>query len=114
MKKAVLLLMLLAILVGCEFSSVDYQAIEYRVTGSTATADLVYQNGRLGTSLQSGVIVPWSLSFMGNPRSSLFISAQKDDNPATNVTVTIYANGNVFATSTVSGAKVTATADGTL
>jgi uncharacterized protein YceK len=116
MKKVIVLLAVLTVILsGCDFASRNLnQAIEYRVTGSTSTADLTFENSGGGTSQQSGVTVPWSYTFTANPGDFLYISAQKDGNPATDVTVTIYAEGSVFGTSTSSGAYVIATAHGIL
>ncbi len=122
MKKLIVLLAILTI-AGCQKQSLPDIAgptilgpvnVEYRVTGSTATADVTYQNSSEGTSQQSGVSIPWSYSFTKSTEMFLYISAQKDGNPSTDVTVTIYKNGSVFKTSTSSGAYVIADAYGDL
>ena len=111
MEKAfVLIVVLLAFLSACNLN--QGRSIQYSVTGSTVTAEVLFENSSEGITRSLGVAIPWSYSFISDPGDFVYISAQKDDDPATDVTVTIYVDGRVLQTSTASGAYAMATASG--
>jgi len=87
--------------------------VEYRVTGTCSRVDVTYQNSDGGTSQVTNKSLPWSYTFTGGTGDFVYVSAQNQEKNGS-VTCTIYRNGNVFKTSTSSGAYVIATASGSL
>lgn len=85
--------------------------VEYRVTGSAYSVFITYANKTEGTS-QEYANVPWTYSWSGAKSGQfLYVSAQNQWDTGS-VTVEIYKNGNLFKTSTSTGAYVIATASG--
>lgn len=83
--------------------------VEYKITGSASRVDVTLNNASGGTSQYTDVSVPHSYRFDTFSDWFLYISAQNQGEYGS-VTVTIYLNGEVVATSTSSGAYVIATA----
>jgi len=85
--------------------------VEYRVSGSAYSVFITYVNKTEGTS-QEYSNTPWSYSWSGAKSGQfLYVSAQNQWDTGS-VTVEIYKNGNLFKTSTSTGAYVIATASG--
>jgi uncharacterized repeat protein (TIGR02543 family) len=84
--------------------------VEYKITGTASQVDVTLNNATGGTEQYDNVSVPHSYSFDTFSDWFLYISAQNQGEYGS-VTVTIYLNGEVVATSTSSGAYVIATAD---
>ena len=110
MKKIIILLLAAIILSSCDFF---IGMMEYEVTGSASSVDVTYANESGGTSRQSGVSLPWSYSFTGDPGDFVYILAE-NKGATGSVTATIYKNGNEFKTSTSSAPYGTAEASGVL
>ena len=83
--------------------------ITYEVTGTALAASLTFTNEDGGTSQESDVWLPWTYSFEAEEGDWVSILAQNTGDTGS-VTVTIYRDGEVFRTSTSSGAYVIATA----
>jgi len=121
MKKFLFLFILMvSILIGCRedpyndtSSEPTYFDVKYEVTGTTSKVDITIENESGGTSQFSDVSVPWIYEFRRISGSFVYLSAQNQLSSGS-VTVTIYKNGNVFKSSSSSGAYVIATAYGTL
>lgn len=111
-KILVLTLFIIACLFSCDAfeTSADFR---YTVTGTAKTASLTYENADGGTSQESDVVLPWEYSFSldKSTYNFLYISAQNGTREGT-VIVTIYKDGDVYKTSTSSGAFTIATASG--
>lgn len=86
--------------------------LEYRISGSAATADLTYQNSMGTTSQRQNTALPASLSFPVFNGGYVYISAQNGASTGT-ITVSIYRRGQLFSTNTASGSYAIATASGT-
>ena len=84
--------------------------VEYKITGSASQVDVTLNNATGGTEQYDNVSVPHSYSFDTFSDWFLYISAQNQGEYGS-VTVTIYLNGEIVATSTSSCAYVIATAD---
>jgi hypothetical protein len=112
MKKATALLIVLLFFCGCSLFDTSYD-VEYKVTGTAIKVDITIENEDGGTSQYDDVSVPWSYAFKGEPGDFVYVSAQNQGQTGT-VTATIYRDGEIFKTSTSSGAYVIATASGTL
>jgi hypothetical protein len=97
-------------LVSCDFLLPE---VEYRVTGTALTVDLTIENSNGGTSQYSDEPLPWSYSYTGRSDDFVYVSAQNQGDTGT-VTATIYIDGDVYKTSTSSGAYVIATASGSI
>ena len=114
MKKVLFLIVIILVLL-LDFSSCDFllPEVEYRVTGTALTVDLTIENEDGGTSQYSDQSLPWSYSYTGRTDNFVYVSAQNQGATGT-VTATIYIDGDVFKTSTSSGAYVIATASGSI
>lgn len=109
----ILIVVLLASSASCPGPSTTSYSVEYQVTGSASTVFVTYENENGGTSQIASAIVPWSHTFTANSGDFVYISAQNNGDSGS-VTVTILEDGNVFKTSTSSGAYVIADASGML
>jgi hypothetical protein len=84
----------------------------YVITGTTGNeVNITLANASGGTEQYSNVSIPGKYSYSSFTNSFLYISAQNQGESG-RVTVSIYVNGNLFKTSTSSGAYVIATASG--
>jgi hypothetical protein len=83
----------------------------YRITGTASSVDVTLSNATGGTEQYSNVYLPKEYSYYSFSDDFVYISAQNQGEYGT-VTVSIYVNGNLFKTSTSSGAYVIATASG--
>ena len=113
MKKLIYLpLIILLSLTACPLFQ---KQVKYKVT-CTATPNLVditIENEDGGTSQFADVATPWAYEFESTKDAFVYVSAQNQQNNGS-VTVTIYINGDVFKTSTSTGAYVIATASGSI
>jgi hypothetical protein len=87
--------------------------VEYEVTGSAKSVSITMQNATGGTEQKSNEPLPFKSSFTAKNGTFVYISAQNDGESG-NVTATIKVNGNVFQTSTSTGAYVIASASGSV
>jgi len=83
--------------------------VEYKITGTASQVDVTLNNATGGTEQFDNVSVPHTYTFEEFNDWFLYVSAQNQGEYGS-VTVTIYLNGEVVATSTSSGAYVIATA----
>jgi hypothetical protein len=83
--------------------------VEYKITGTASRVSVTLNNATGGTEQYDNVSVPHTYIFDTFTDWFLYISAQNQGEYGS-VTVTIYLNGEVVATSTSSGAYVIATA----
>ena len=90
---------------------VSYPTVVYEITGSAHYASVTLSNRTGGTEQYGKVSIPWSYTDKSFSGSFLYISAQNLGEYGT-VTVSIYVNGELYKTSTSSGAYVIATASG--
>jgi hypothetical protein len=84
--------------------------VEYEITGTASTVSVTLNNATGGTEHFSNVSVPHTFTFE-NYRDWFFSVSAQNDGASGSVTVTIYIDGEVVATSTSSGAYVIASAD---
>ncbi len=94
---------------SCDTSSSPVR-VEYEVTGTAPTVFVTLNNATGGTEQFSNVSVPRTFTYDNYTYWFMYISAQNEGDSGS-VTVTIYVDGKVVATSTSSGAYVIATAD---
>ncbi|MCD6167577.1 hypothetical protein J7K19_12905 [bacterium] len=89
--------------------------VSYEVTGTCQTVFVTIANEDGGTSQFADVSVPWTYDFSHKVSEGTFVyvSAQNQQDYGS-VTVKIYKYGDVFKSSTSSGAYVIATASGTI
>lgn len=118
--RSIILLFLALLLFSCEYPAIEetdfsihYYDVKYEVTGSAITVSTTIENEDGGTSQFADVAVPWTYQFEGRQGDFVYVSAQNQGDTGS-VTVTIYYDGDVFKTSTSSGAYVIATAYGSL
>ena len=90
---------------------VSYPTIVYEITGTATYASVTLNNGGGGTEQYSNVSIPWSYTEKSFSDNFLYVSAQNQGDRGT-VTVKIYVDGELFKTSTSSGAYVIASASG--
>jgi len=83
--------------------------VEYKITGTASQVDVTLNNATGGTEQYDNVSIPHTYTFDTFSDWFLYISAQNQGEYGS-VTVTIYLNGEIVATSTSSGAYVIATA----
>lgn len=88
-------------------------AVTYKVTGTTASASVTYENATGGTEQVAGVTLPWSKSFKAKGGSFLYLCAQ-NQNANGDLTVEIDVDGTPRKSATASGAYVIADTNGTL
>jgi hypothetical protein len=124
MKKIlVIVVLIISLLIGCPSVTEDQYdvpvvkrtEVEYRVTCSAAPylVDITIENEDGGVSQFSDVVAPWSYSFTASKNDFVYVSAQNQQSSGT-ITASIYTDGNLFKTSTSSGAYVIATAYGSI
>ena len=115
MKKLISVILLVCVMglifVGCGVTTITSSVVEYEITGSASKVDVTLQNETGGTEQYSDVSVPHTYTFNYYTDWFLYISAQNQGDSGS-VTVTIYVDGEVFKTSTSSGAYVIASASG--
>jgi hypothetical protein len=87
-------------------------SITYRVTGTTGSADLTYQNAQGGTE-QANVKPPWESKFTATSGATLYLSAQNQWD-AGSITCEILVDGAVVQTSTSNGGYKIASCSGRL
>ena len=92
-------------------SSYSGPEVVYEITGSASYVDVTLSNPTGGTEQYGPVAVPHSYTYQDFPGYFLYISAQNQGESGS-VTTTIYVNGEVYKTSTSSGAYVIASASG--
>jgi hypothetical protein len=90
---------------------VSYPTVVYEITGTAIYVDVTLSNSTGGTEQYSDVPLPKQYTYASFSDPFVYISAQNQGESGT-VTVSIYINGNLFKTSTSSGAYVIATASG--
>jgi len=112
---AMVVLMLASFWVGCSHSDLGTTIydVEYRVTGTAATASMTIENEDGGTSQVSNQPLPWSHAFTARPGTWVYVSAQNEGDTG-DITAAIYYDGTLFKSSTSTGAYVIASAYGTL
>jgi len=88
----------------------DY-TVQYKITGTANTVNVTLNNPSGGTEQYSNVSVPKTYSYKYFADWFLYISAQNQGSSGS-VTVSIYYKGNLFKSSSSSGAYVIATASG--
>ena len=88
-----------------------YYTVKYEVTGTTPEVSTTIENESGGTSQFSNVSTPWIYEFQRGSGYFVYLSAQNQRSSGS-VIVSIYFNGNLYKTSTSSGAYVIATASG--
>lgn len=93
---------------GCGFLTSSAK-VEYEITGTASTVFVTLSNASGGTEQFSGVPVPHAYTFGEYTYWYPYISARNEGDEGS-VIVTIYVDGEAVATSTSSGAYVTATA----
>ena len=118
MKKLLYLMVVVAfiaalVVTACGVTDRTTYQVKYEVTGTAQSASLTYQNKDGGTSQESDVVLPWTYSFEGESGDFVYISAQNSGETGSVIT-TIYRDGDVFKTSTSTGAYVIASASGSL
>ena len=92
------------------FLLIDYlYLIQYTVTGTASAVDVTLSNATGGTEQYSNVSLPVTYSYPTFSNSFHYISAQ-NDGATGSVTTSIYYKGQLYKTSTSSGAYVIATA----
>ena len=91
-------------------SSID---VRYEVTGSAELVNVTYQNNNGGISQVTDVLLPWSMSFSGDPEDYVYLSAQNQGETGS-ITVTIFKNNDIFKSATSTGSYVVASVSGTL
>ncbi len=84
----------------------------YDITGTAEEVFVTLSNAEGGTEQYSSVSVPRRYTYTTFPADTVYISAQNEGASGT-VRVSIYLNGELFRTSSSSGAYVIATASGT-
>jgi len=87
----------------------DTPQVEYKITGTASQVDVTLQNATGGIEQHDNASVPHSYAFNAFTGWFLYISAQNQGGYGS-VTVSIYLNGRIVATSTSSGAYVIASA----
>ena len=87
--------------------------VKYEVTGSAELVNVTYQNNNGGISQITDVVLPWSMTFSGNPEDYVYLSAQNQGETGS-ITVTIFKNDDVFKSATSTGSYVVASVSGTL
>jgi len=95
------------------FNRVYEYTVEYRISGTAQKVDVTLSNSSGGTEQYDDVSVPHSYKYRDFYDSFVYISAQNQGQSGS-VTVSIYHKGNLFKTSTSSGAYVIATASGSI
>lgn len=85
--------------------------VEYKITGTATKVDVTLENSSGGTEQYGDVYLPKTYTYYDFPGYYLYISAQNQGETGS-VTVSIYVNGNLYKTSTSSGAYVIASASG--
>jgi hypothetical protein len=110
---AIAVVVVIGILVAvCVVSTTPSKAtVKYEVTGSAKTVDVTINNATGGTEQFSDVSVPWTHTISNYTYSYVSILAQ-NKGATGSVTVNIYVNGDLFKTSTSTGAYVIAQAGG--
>ena len=91
-------------------SSTSPVRVEYEITGTASTVFVTLNNATGGTEQFSNISVPHTFTFENYTHWFFYVSAQNEGDSGS-VTVTIYVDGEVVATSTSSGAYVIASAD---
>ena len=86
-------------------------AVIYKITGTAEEVDVTLSNDTGGTEQYTSVSLPKKYTYTSFDDSFTYISAQNQGASGT-VTVSIYVNGELFKTSSSSGAYVIATASG--
>jgi hypothetical protein len=86
-------------------------AVVYKITGTAEEVNVTLSNPTGGTEQYSSVSLPYKYSYDSFSDDFVYISAQNQGASGT-VTVSIYVNGELFKTSSSSGAYVIATASG--
>jgi len=94
--------------IGCD-SSTSAVRVEYELTGTASKVSVTLNNATGGTEQFSDVYIPHTYTFEKYTDWFLYVSAQNLGDSGS-ITVTIYLNGEVVATSTSSGAYVIADA----
>lgn len=91
----------------------DTYRIEYRVSGTTRSADLTYTNRTGDTEQADRQFTPWDLEFDARSGQFLYISAQNNAESGT-VKCQIFVNGIEVKQAESRGAYVIATCSGIL
>ncbi len=106
------LFVIIVIAVGCVPNETKKAAtVSYEITGTARYVNVELSNETGGTEIYSHVSVPHQYYFYNFSSSFPSITAQNQGEYGS-VTVNIYINGDLFKTSTSSGAFATATASG--
>ena len=112
--RRLLMIALIICVLGCVGATCNSSSssvrVEYEITGTASTVFVTLNNATGGTEQFSNVSVPHTFTFENYTHWFFYISAQ-NDGASGSVTVTIYVDGEVVATSTSSGAYVIASAD---
>lgn len=95
------------------FSSCEDNQKSIKYTIKCNSCDLTYENKSGGTEQIDDASYNWSYSFTGEVGQFVYISAQNNNNSGI-VTVNISVDGEIYKTSTSTGAYVIATASGSI
>ena len=109
MKKSYLFIAAMLLIAGCSLE----REVRYEVTGTAALVDITIENSSGGTSQYSDVAPPWAYDFSAMVDDFIYVSAQNATSTGS-VTATIKIDGDVYKSSTSSGAYVIATASGSV
>lgn len=114
MKRGIVIVLAAMLLSGCEWMMIKTD-VEYRVTGNVPDVSITIENASGGTSQYDPASLPWTYTWTveGNAYTFLYVSAQNNYSSGT-ITTSIYLDGDLYRTSTSSGAYVIATASGSI
>ena len=87
-------------------------SVTYKVSGSASEASMTYSNSSGGTE-QKKTYIPWQTSFTAEPSTFLYVSAQNQGDTGS-VTCEIWVDGELYKTSTSSGAYTIASCSGSV
>jgi hypothetical protein len=99
---------------GCEEpSEPSILDVKYQVIGSAASFDITFRNEEGELIERNNASPPWDYSFQAEAGDTVYVSAQNLGQTGS-VCVRIWREGEIYKSSTCTGAYCTATASGTL
>jgi hypothetical protein len=111
--KTIALFLLVTITLSCSNPFDTSVEVRYEVSGTAQSVDITYENNNGGISQLTGIPLPWSITFSGDPGDYVYLAATNRGETGS-ITVTIHRNGKVFKRASSEGAYVTASVSGTL
>ena len=103
---AALTILCFSLFFSCEENPVYYKqlvyndyVVKYEVTGTVSKANIVFADENDQPINRVGVPLPWTKEFVSNGNTHVSCTANSNDYPGS-ITVTIYVDDAVFATST--------------